>query len=59
MCVKFAVIKTVKIAKNNQKGSAFDADFDTFWKEALDWVEPATDFFLPELHAVVDWSKDP
>jgi hypothetical protein len=46
------------MAKNNQKNSAFDADFDTFWKEALDWVEPATAFFLPELHAVVDWSKE-
>jgi hypothetical protein len=46
------------MAKNNQKGKGFDADFDTFWKEALDLVEPATAFFLPGLHAVVDWSKD-
>ncbi len=36
----------------------FDADFDTFWKEMLDMVEPAVLFFLPNLHAAVDWSED-
>ena len=36
----------------------FDTDFDTFWKEVLDLIEPATAFFLPELYKDVDWSKD-
>ena len=31
----------------------FDADFDTFWKEMLDMVEPAVLFFLPDLHAAI------
>ena len=36
----------------------FDADFDTFWKEVLDFVEPATQFFLPDLYRDVDWSVE-
>jgi Putative transposase, YhgA-like len=45
------------MAKENIK-RGFDADFDTFWKEMLDLVEPAVLFFLPDLHAAVDWSED-
>ena len=42
--------------KNGPKNNGFNADFDTFWKEALDMIESATLFFLPEMHKEVDWS---
>ncbi len=45
------------MAKGNTK-RGFDADLDTFWKEILDLIEPAVLFFLPHLHAAVDWSED-
>ena len=41
-----------------KKNSGFNADFDTFWKEILDLIEPAVAFFLPDLHADVDWSVE-
>jgi hypothetical protein len=40
------------------ENKGFDADFDTFWKEMLDFIEPVTLFFLPQLHREVDWSQD-
>jgi hypothetical protein len=43
---------------NSSKGNGFGVDFDTYWKEILDLIEPATRFFLPELHQQVDWSID-
>jgi hypothetical protein len=41
---------------NSSKGNGFGVDFDTYWKEILDLIEPATRFFLPELHQKIDWS---
>lgn len=38
-----------------KKNKGYNADFDTFWKEILDLIEPAVAFFLPDLHADVDW----
>jgi hypothetical protein len=43
---------------NSSKGNGFGVDFDTYWKEILDLIEPATRFFLPALHQQVDWSID-
>ena len=43
---------------NSSKGNGFGVDFDTYWKEILDLIEPATRFFLPELHQQIDWSID-
>ena len=40
----------------SSKGNGFGVDFDSHWKEILDLIEPATRFFLPELHQKIDWS---
>ena len=35
------------------------SDFDSPWKEALDHYFPAfLDFFFPNIHADIDWSRD-
>jgi hypothetical protein len=40
------------------KDLGFDADFDTFWKETLDSVQIAIEFFFPKLYPLVDWTHD-
>ncbi len=36
------------------------SDFDTAWKQALEWFfEPFLAFFFPEVHVAVDWSREP
>ena len=36
------------------------SEFDTAWKEALEWFfEPFLAFFFPHAHAGVDWSHEP
>ena len=35
------------------------SDFDSPWKEVLDRYFPAfLDFFFPNIHADIDWSRD-
>ncbi len=35
------------------------SDFDTAWKQAVEWfLEPFLSYFFPNVHEVVDWSRD-
>ncbi|MBD2773496.1 transposase [Iningainema tapete] len=37
-----------------------NADYDNPWKEALsEYFEPFLQFFFPQVHALIDWSKSP
>jgi hypothetical protein len=37
-----------------------DSDFDTAWKQALEWFfEPFLGFFFPLIHGVIDWAREP
>jgi Putative transposase, YhgA-like len=41
-----------------RKHSSAKADFDSPWKEALDYfLQPFLAFFFPHVHAGIDWSK--
>lgn len=36
------------------------SEFDTAWKQALEWFfEPFLGFFFPPVHGAVDWSREP
>lgn len=36
------------------------SEFDIAWKEALEWFfEPFMAFFFPEMHAEIDWTREP
>jgi len=37
-----------------------DSDFDTAWKQALEWFfEPFLQFFFPSIQGAIDWSREP
>ncbi|WP_166482641.1 hypothetical protein [Scytonema sp. UIC 10036] len=40
--------------------SEVKADYDNPWKEALtEYFEPFLEFFFPQVHALIDWSRTP